>query len=216
MKTTWNDKWANESHRAYWNTPDQHVITFSDDCKIGSGDAVLDLGCGVGRHAIYLAQRGAQVHAIDESEAAIVKLKGSAARLHLDIKIDVCNYLPFQPPAPFDYIIAFNVIYHGNAAHFKQSILKCYDLLKPNGKLFFTCPSRRDGKYGNGDKIAEHTYRSFNSIHPGDTHYFTSEPELRDLMCQFAHVEIETDDHVWDNNGTSQFASNLIVTAHKT
>jgi len=215
MQTKWNAQWNNEADRAYWNTPDKHVIKFSDSHSIGDGDTVLDLGCGVGRHAIYLAQRGARVHAIDESETAVKKLTESAGSLLVDIKTDVCNYLSLQPVKKYDYIIAFNVIYHGDASHFGQSVNKCRGLLKPNGRLFFTCPTRKDGKYGNGNKVDEHTYESLNSVHPGDVHYFTDEAELYDLLCKFKGVTIEKDEYYWDNNGVRQFASNYIVVACK-
>jgi len=215
METSWNNKWESEANRAYWNEPDEYVVKFCSAHGIGPGDTVLDLGCGVGRHAIYLSKRGARVYAIDESEAAIAKLKESAASLDLDIKAEVCNYLTAQPAQEFDCIIAFNVIYHGDFLHFSRSVFKCGDLLKSNGRLFFTCPSRDDAKYGSGNKVAEHTYESLNSIHSGDVHYFTDEPELRNLMCEFDNVKIETQEHYWDNNGTQQFASNFIVTARK-
>ena len=217
MKTAWDNQWKNEADKTYWNTPDRHVIEFSDNNNIGKGDKVLDLGCGVGRHSIYLAQRGAFVYAIDESEVAIEKLKPESLSLNIDeaIQTKICDYLSFDAEAIFDYIIAFNVIYHGDVLHFKESISKCYEMLKPGGKLFFTCPSKSDAKYGSGEKIAEHTYESLNSIHPGDIHYFSDENELREMLKIFSDVRIIKDEYYWDNNGKSQFASNFIIVTEK-
>jgi len=215
MKTNWDKQWASGSARSYWNTPDKHVAKFSDDYSIGKGDVALDLGCGIGRHSIYLSKRGARVTAIDESAIAVSRLAESAAALRLEIDMETCDYLSFRPREKFDYVIAFNVIYHGDAAHFSKSIAKCYELLKPEGALFFTCPSRSDGKYGSGNEVAENTYESLNSLHSGDMHYFACESELKELLCQFAAVKIETDEYYWDNNGVAQFASNYIVVADK-
>ena len=199
MKTSWDKRWESESARGYWNAPDRHVAKFSDERGIGKGDAALDLGCGIGRHSIYLSKRGARVTAIDESATAMSRLAESAAALRLEIGMETRDYLSFSPREKFDYVVAFNVIYHGDAAHFRDSIAKCHELLKPGGALFFTCPSRNDGKYGSGKKTAENTYESANSLHPGDAHYFTCEPELKNLLRQFAAAKIETDEYYWDN-----------------
>lgn len=51
------------------NTPD--VIKFIMDYKITKKDRMLDLGCGEGRDAIYLLDKGYNVLAIDYSKSAI-------------------------------------------------------------------------------------------------------------------------------------------------
>lgn len=214
-KTTWNNEWKREANRDFWNKSDDYVIQFANQYNIGDDDVVLDLGCGIGRHTIYCAQRGAYVYAVDESSTAIEKLTLESTMLNLKVQTAISDYLLFNASVKFDYIIAFNVIYHGDITHFKSSILKCYDLLKPNGKLFFTCPSRSDDKYGNGNYVAEHTYESLNSIHPGDMHYFTDEVELKSIMGNLFTVIINKEEHYWDNRGVSQFASNYVVVAER-
>ncbi len=215
MKTGWDCKWPSESEKDYWNKPDKYVIAFSDKYLIRDGCSVLDLGCGIGRHTVCFAERGARVFAVDESCAAIARLIEKAGKMRLDIQAAVCNYLNFEPLEKFDYIIAFNVIYHGDGMHFAKSVDKCHELLKPGGRLFFTCPTRDDEKYGSGEMAAEHTYKSMNSVHPGDVHYFTCESELEVLMDKFNEVITEKEEHYWNNNGKEQFASNYIVTARK-
>ena len=42
-------------------------------CGNVQGLRVLDMGCGTGRHALWLAQAGARVTGIDFSEAMLVK-----------------------------------------------------------------------------------------------------------------------------------------------
>ena len=48
---------------------------------------VLDVGCGAGSHALYLQQKGLEVHAIDTSEGAIqvAQLRGVQHTKHIDI-----------------------------------------------------------------------------------------------------------------------------------
>lgn len=50
-------------------TPD--VINFINDYKVNKQDRILDLGCGEGRNAIYLLEKGYNVLAIDYSSSVI-------------------------------------------------------------------------------------------------------------------------------------------------
>ena len=44
---------------------------------------VLDVGCGEGKNALFLAQKGFNVHAFDVSEPGIEKLKRLAVKNHV-------------------------------------------------------------------------------------------------------------------------------------
>lgn len=60
---------ANMLWTSILNTPD--IIKFIGDYKITKEDRILDLGCGEGRDAIYLLDKGYNVLAIDYSISAI-------------------------------------------------------------------------------------------------------------------------------------------------
>lgn len=76
------------------------------------GLAVLDLGCGTGRHALWLAAAGATVTAVDFSEGMLVEArrkKGADAvqwRVH-----DLDAPLPF-PAEAFDRVVSGLVLEH--------------------------------------------------------------------------------------------------------
>jgi tellurite methyltransferase len=176
----------------------------------------LDLGCGLGRHAIAFAQAGFSVTAIDGSEAAIQHLREWAKQLGLAIRTlqgDVLD--PRLTHDPFDLVLSYNVIYHGYREQLEAAIHYVYKLLKPGGLFFFTCPSREDGKYGYGEEVAPHTYLSSKSITPGDMHYFTDEEDLDALLAGFKLRSLVKDEGYFENRGQQQYFSNWQVLVQK-
>src|SRR5712692_2520181 len=58
------------------------VAEFADHLKQIGTTSILDLGCGAGRHAIFLAKAGFHVTGLDVSETALAELQ---ARLKKDV-----------------------------------------------------------------------------------------------------------------------------------
>ena len=91
-------------------------------CGNVRGFNVLDMGCGTGRHTLWLAQAGANVTGIDFSEAMLEKArektKGYSIKL---IKHDLHERLPFVP-GEFDMVISGLVLEHiaDLAFHFSE------------------------------------------------------------------------------------------------
>jgi 2-polyprenyl-3-methyl-5-hydroxy-6-metoxy-1,4-benzoquinol methylase/uncharacterized protein YbaR (Trm112 family) len=74
------------------------------------GKKVLDAGCGIGRHAYYAALYGAEVWAVDISDAVEVAARntqGTGARV---IQADL-NHMPFQAES-FDLVYSMGVLHH--------------------------------------------------------------------------------------------------------
>jgi len=215
-RTDWDVRWRTESQSEYWRTPAPSVMRFIETCRPGEGKRALDLGTGIGRHALAIAENGFHVLALDESQTAIDTLRNTAKERGLSIDTMVSDYFQANlAPDSFDIIVAYNVIYHGDYGFFLRSVDLCGRILRKGGQLFFTCPTRRDGKYGSGEKVAEHTYRSQNSLHPGDVHYFADEETLRSVLDGFEIVSLDRVEHDWDHDGVIQFSSNWEVIAQK-
>jgi tellurite methyltransferase len=213
----WETYWGDESQHDWWKRPAPEVLEFIASQSPAPRPDALDLGCGLGRHAIALAQAGFCVTATDASATAIAHLDGWARELDLSIRAQVCDVLDDRlPPGTFDIVLSYNVIYHGYRQQFAQAIERAWTLLKPAGLFFFTCPSRQDGKYGHGEQVAPHTFLCEKSITPGDMHYFADQADLDDLLTNFGLLSRIKDEGYWDNQGVQQFYSNWHILAEKT
>ena len=72
---------------------------------------MLDLGCGLGRHAILFAKNGFNVTAVDIAREGVDYLKNWQKEEGVDILCKVCdmNELPFADDA-FDGIVSLEMV----------------------------------------------------------------------------------------------------------
>ena len=97
-----------------------------------SGLAVLDLGCGTGRHALWLSTRGANVTAVDFSEGMLneARRKHGASRVRFLVH-DLHQPLPFEAAA-FDCVVSGLVLEHLHDLRFVFG--EARRVLKPGGR----------------------------------------------------------------------------------
>jgi ubiquinone/menaquinone biosynthesis C-methylase UbiE len=93
------------------------------------GLSVLDLGCGTGRHTVWLAQAGAEVIAVDFSEGMLAQArsKPGAETVHFVVH-DLHEPLPF-PAGTFDLVVSGLVLEH--LRDLKQFFAEAHRVLKP-------------------------------------------------------------------------------------
>ncbi len=75
------------------------------EAAFAPGDHVLELGCGTGEDAVYLAQRGVRVHATDGADAMLEIARGKAEIQGVGDRItfeqhDLVSLDPNNPPTP--------------------------------------------------------------------------------------------------------------------
>lgn len=215
-ENVWETYWSNPENHDWWEKPAPEVLDFIRSLSPMEKPKVLDLGCGLGRHAIAFAMAQFSVTATDSSPAAIRHLINWAGGLHLSIETHVGDALDNAlQDKTFNIVLSYNVIYHGSREQFARAIRQVHKLLKPKGIFFFTCPSRQDGKYGSGEMVAPHTYRCTKSVTPGDIHYFADEKDLDELLDGFQSVKRWKNEGYWDNRGEQQFYSNWHIRAER-
>ena len=92
MEYMGDSHWWNERFKIRKLTIMQHEKCLEEDMKYFSpAGNVLDIACGDGRNAIYLAGLGYHVHAIDFSEEALNRLDYFCKKQNLKVKTDLVD-----------------------------------------------------------------------------------------------------------------------------
>ncbi len=120
-----------------------------DRLRLGSGDWLLDMGCGGGRHAFAALRRGARVVALDADgaelktvrdmvEAMVLEGEVPSPGVGLPVQGDALR-LPF-PDDAFDRVIASEVLEH--IPDDRAAIAELARVLRPGGRMAVTVPTR--------------------------------------------------------------------------
>ncbi len=109
---------------------------------------VLDIGCGAGRHALYLQRRGLRVTAIDASPRIVELARGRGVK---DARVvNACHPLPFTNYS-FDTVILFgnNLGICGTVARFRGMLRELHRVTAPRGRIIATTrqPSTMNPKH---------------------------------------------------------------------
>jgi len=133
-------------------------------------DSVLDVGSGVGTIDFYLASKGKKVTGLEIAGEAVEIAKDSARIMGLsgNTKFIKGNILNWEEDIKYDLVICSEVLEH--LKDDKKALLKIFQLLKKNGLVLITVPSKNAPLYRLGiakefDKKVGHLRRyDFNEI----------------------------------------------------
>lgn len=94
--------------------PDESLVAWhaSGVLELTAGGRVLDLGCGPGRNAVWLAQQGYAVDAVDLSPAALDWGRERAADAGVDVTFIHADIFDWEPPAPYDLVYDSGCFHH--------------------------------------------------------------------------------------------------------
>ncbi|MEL7114340.1 MAG: class I SAM-dependent methyltransferase [Pseudomonadota bacterium] len=191
----WNDQWAGIEAGSKWLVPEDDVKDWAA-ARLAPGARVLDLGAGVGRHALWLAAQGFDVVATDAAAEGLAEIDKQGG---VETVLSRMHGLPFED-ASFDHVLSWNVIYHGDETILLQTIAEIRRVLKPGGTYLGTMLSKRrlpheQAKYP-GREIGRNAWvfdaPGTDKIHP---HYFCSAAELLALFQGFECLWLEDREH---------------------
>lgn len=109
--------------------PNRFLVAEVSDLTPGHA---LDLACGEGQNAIWLATRGWRVVGVDYSEVAIRKARERAARESIEGGFRVADLLDFEPaPAAADLVLVLYL--HASAADRSTILARAAAAVAPGG-----------------------------------------------------------------------------------
>lgn len=121
----WNTRWREKNGEP--SAPDPWLVKVLPLLPVG---ATLDVACGQGRNSLFMAERGHNVTAVDNSEEGLVQLRAAAEERGLTINT-LCLDLeaaPALPPSTFDLAIDFFYLHRP----LLPALMAC---LRPGGML---------------------------------------------------------------------------------
>jgi len=182
----WEQRWGTAEGRADWVDAHPEVVRLLPELKARGVRRALDLGCGVGRHALFLAEAGFEVEAFDGSETGLSELRAAAAArdLAIGLKHGNADALPY-PDASFDYVLSWNVIYHGTMGDVGGRIAEIWRVLKPGGLYQGTMLPTRHTDYGRGRLIAPGTFVIDGAEERNHPHFYCDAAMLVALFSGF-------------------------------
>jgi SAM-dependent methyltransferase len=142
------------------STPSPWVVRWAPLIK--TGGAVLDVACGRGRHARYLAGLGHEVTAVDRDPEALESLRG-IPRIHT-LHADLENNQPWPLPGKqFDGIVVTNYLHRPLFPHLIASLAQGGVLIYET----FALGNERYGKPSNPDFLLRpgELLKAFGSMH---------------------------------------------------
>lgn len=108
---------------------------------------VLDLGCGQGRDALFLARLGHDVVAVDAAPHGIAALKQAAARDGLPVEPIVADITTYAPSGRFDLLLFDRILHMLSEADRHRVLRRLVPLLAPGGLVLIADEPRHRRDY---------------------------------------------------------------------
>lgn len=125
---------------------DRYLAMFLDKAPKGKA---LDVGCGEGRHTLFLAQNGYTVDAVDSSKKAIEKLQQLAEEYSVcpRISLKVADIKTIDFPQKYDLAVVSYVFPFLKRSDIVTVLKKVKDSLKSGGCIYVSAVTTNDVEY---------------------------------------------------------------------
>ena len=188
----------------YWGkegTIDPDIPRFSK--LLPKGAKILDLGCGTGRHTIFLAREGFRVYAFDQAQRAIERLQELLQREvagDLQVETNVWDMTVFPYPYAdsfFDGILSTRVIHHAKLETIKKIAEELARITRTGAHLYLQVPTEEKARRLQNERKEKLEQVELRTLIPaaGEEeagvlhHYFTKE-ELLSTFHAFEEMDL--------------------------
>ncbi|MDQ3723779.1 MAG: methyltransferase domain-containing protein [Actinomycetota bacterium] len=162
----WNERYAQSDRQWMPETPAEWIVEHHG--LLTGGGRALDVACGDGRNALYLAQLGYMVEAIDVSDVAVAGLRAATQARGLTMTI-APHVVDLEreplPSGPYDVIVMVNFLQ-------RDLFEALQEALAPGGLLVFETLAR-----SHVDELG-HSFNPDYLVEPGE------------LLHAFARLEV--------------------------
>lgn len=174
----WNRKYRERGPESYGTEPAEWLATHRELLERQPRGPALDVACGNGRNALYLARLGFEVDALDVSDVAIDWLTEQVRREGAAVRPRVCDLT--RGPLPrrrYQVVLNFNYLDRGLFPALK-------DALAPGGLLVFESFTRGQLALSWGPSTLEHT------LAPGELRRAFADLEILDEREATLHADV--------------------------
>jgi cyclopropane fatty-acyl-phospholipid synthase-like methyltransferase len=134
--------------------PQDDIVRLAE--RGGFKGEVLDLGCGTGHNALFLAARGLKVHGVDRVPVAIERARANAAAVGSTATFEVVDVLNWKKPGKKYDTLLDSALFHVFSDEDRATYIRILgSLVKANGVLHILCFSDQEPGTDGPRRIAE-------------------------------------------------------------
>jgi len=193
------------------------------------GAFILDLGCGIGRHATYLGASGFRMAGLDISPTGIQRAHAACAErgIAFEARVSDMKSIPW-PDETFDAALSTATMHHQLRTDEALTVAEVWRVLKPGGSFLVDLPCTLTFDYQllrdlvNAGQIAEVEPNTFldQRAQPADIdgyllHHYSDETDVRDLLGRFELSQLRAAVHARKPEEGGGLTGKWVAWAHK-
>lgn len=153
---------------------------------------ILDLGCGNGRHIVFLSEQGFDVYGIDISAEAIEIASAWTTKIGLkaNLRTGDIKELPYENDS-FDVIISYGVLDHILFSDAKKAMQEIRRVCLPGGYIFVTLRATEDCEFNRGKRIENNNFILQEGYEKGIMQHYFDQEEIKELFDGLEIFDIE-------------------------
>ncbi|MBN2352677.1 MAG: class I SAM-dependent methyltransferase [Spirochaetales bacterium] len=185
----------------YWKTVVPEFLPVGLEWRAKGLRRALDLGCGLGRNAIFLAQNGFDVCAFDLSKEGVAELG-----LRVETAVGDMLDLPYAEDA-IDCVVAFHSIYHTDLEGLRRVVARIRRVLVPGGELFVTLNSTKSDAWRlfADRRIDDHTLLKTEGPEVDVPYTYLDFDDVSSLLDEFTILNIREIIDFWEGRRHGHF-----------
>lgn len=201
MKENWENVYTDKFNGTWY--PNESVVKFSARYlkrRVGVDvydvkkpvERILDVGCGNGKHAVFFAEQGYEVHGFDISPRAIKIANDwlTQKQLKANLKVGNAGNIRFEDES-FEVVISDGVLDHMHFSEAKKAMENIRRVCVHGGYVHITLRSTDDSEFGTGDQTGDNTFLLHAGYEQGITQRYFNFDDIKELFVGFDIFDIE-------------------------